>query len=67
MTFAVAISKITTPLVLGLLYFLVITPAGIVMRLSGKLPTVRRERSGSFWISSADAGIGPHSDLERQF
>jgi hypothetical protein len=64
MGLAKAISRVTTPILLGIIYYLVITPIGLVLRLVGHRPLVRRERSGSFWVPPASGG---RSDLERQF
>ena len=45
MALALAISKITTPVFMGIMFFLVITPAGLLARLVGHRPLVpRRER-----------------------
>jgi hypothetical protein len=41
MRFAVLLSRITTPIILGILYFLMITPMGLVMRMFGKDPMKR--------------------------
>jgi hypothetical protein len=44
--------KIVSPIVLGLLFFVVVTPVGVLMRLSGKDPLRLRHDSGlgSYWI-----------------
>jgi hypothetical protein len=46
------ISKVTTPIFMGIVYFLVITPISLLMRLFGKTPAPRR-RSGAatYWIA----------------
>lgn len=58
------ISKVTTPIFMGIVYFLVITPISVLMRLFGRAPM--RARTGStFWVPRApEAG---RSDLSRQF
>lgn len=66
MRFALLISKVTTPIVMGITYFLVIAPTGIVMRLLGKNPIVRKPQDGSFWVPRPDGGKRK-SDLQRQF
>ncbi len=43
------LSKVTTPVFMGVVYFLVITPMGIVMRLLGKNPLVHRAESETYW------------------
>jgi hypothetical protein len=58
------ISKVTTPVVMGVVFFFVMTPIGLLMRLFGHRPLVHRERDGGFWTLPASGG---RSDLERQF
>jgi hypothetical protein len=63
MGLAHAISKVTTPIFMGVVYFLVITPIGMVRRLVGGNPLeVHRGRSG--WV---DRQAEPRGDLTRQF
>jgi len=64
MALAHAISKVTTPIVLSLMYFLVFTPVGWVMRLAGRNPMKHAARDGSYW---APAPSGGRSNLENQF
>ena len=59
-----AISKVTTPLFLGLMYLLVMTPAGLVMRALGRNPLRHGESGGGYWIRRE---VGQESDLDRQF
>lgn len=55
MLLAQALSYVTTPIILGLIFFLVVTPIGIVKRLSGWDPLNRRKRSsGSYWRPYAE-------------
>lgn len=42
MQVGLAISRVTTPLILGLVFFLLFTPAGLIMRLTGHDPMRRR-------------------------
>lgn len=63
MAMAAAVSKVTTPLVMGLIYYLVLTPTGLVMRLLGRNPLRREPRSGSYWVDRDT----PTGDLDRQF
>ncbi len=62
MAMAKAISKVTTPLVMGLVYFLVLTPTGWVRRTLSRNPLRHPRRNGSFWIDRRE-----RSDLKRQF
>lgn len=63
MGFAVLLSKVTTPIFMGVIYFVIITPVGALMRAAGrnKLKTV----GDTAWFSRA-AGER-RGDLERQF
>ena len=67
MKMAHAISKVTTPIFMGVIYFLVFTPVAIVRRAAGRNALVRaRSGSGSgFWIARPKGG--QRSDLHRQF
>jgi hypothetical protein len=65
MSLAHAISKVTTPIVMGAVYFAVLAPVGVVMRALGRNPMVRQESSGSFWVTrTANDGRGT---MEHQF
>ena len=63
MALAHAISKVTTPIFMGAVYFLVLTPTALVMRLLGRNPLVSARPGSSAWIPRAQRT----SDLERQF
>lgn len=65
MRLALAISKVTTPIFMGVLYFLVLTPAGILRRTLGSNPLVHRPAAGGgVW---ADRSESSRSNLERLF
>ena len=64
MALATAISRVTAPIVVSALYFLVLTPVGWLLRLLGRNPLRHRERDGGFWMPAASDG---RSDLETQF
>jgi hypothetical protein len=57
-----AISRVTTPIVLGVLYFGVITPFGWLLRLAGRRPLTEGRTDATAWLPRR-----PRSDLERQF
>lgn len=63
MKMGLAISRVTTPLLLGIVYFLVITPMGLIRRRVGHSPIVSKGTS-SRWVERDDSG---RSDLTRQF
>ena len=62
MQMAHTISKITTPIVLGIVYFLVITPIGLVLRAAGHRPLSNTQGRTAWAVRATSA-----SDLERQF
>ena len=68
MKFGLLLGRIVSPVVIGILYYLVITPFGIVMRLAGKDPLrLRREpEAQSYWIKRDPPGPPPDS-LTNQF
>lgn len=64
MKFGKILSKITNPIVLGLIYFLVITPISLLMRLIGKdLLNNNFSKNNSYWIKR-DKNIG---SMKKQF
>jgi saxitoxin biosynthesis operon SxtJ-like protein len=65
MRLALLLSKVTTPILMALVYFLVLTPIGIVRRLLGRNALVRPEGS-TFWITR-ESGPARRSNLHRQF
>ncbi len=66
--FGQALHHVVTPVVMGLLFFLVVTPVGIAMRLSGKDPMHRKRDPGaaSYWSARCPPGPGPGS-MKHQF
>jgi hypothetical protein len=64
MGLAHAISKVTTPIFMGVVYYVVLTPIGLLMRLVGRKPLVHAEQDGGFWRAAPSGG---RADLERQF
>ena len=59
-----AIGKVVSPIVIGAMYFIVISPIGILLRAVGRNPLKHPERDGGFWMPAASDG---RSDLETQF
>ena len=59
------LSKVTTPVFMGVVYFLVITPIGLLRRALGHQPLRRPTVNGSYFVvrSASDR----RSDLQRQF
>lgn len=63
---ALAMSKVTTPIFLAIVYFGVLTPIGLVRRLLGHSPIPAKGRAGSLWIDRRTRGRNP-ADMEHQF
>lgn len=49
MRLALAISKVTTPILMGAIYFLVLTPAGLLARLVGHRPVSSPRGVPTYW------------------
>lgn len=64
MSFAHLLSKITTPVFMSIVYFLVITPIALIRRSMGHQPMKHAENDRGFWIPAPSGG---RSDMERQF
>ena len=62
---AAAISKVTTPIVMGVLYFVVLTPVGLLMRLLGRNPLGHAPTDSTAWVRRPEGAR--RGDLERQF
>ena len=58
MRFAEILSKITTPIFMGIVFFLVITPVGLLMRLFGRNPMRHKAVDNSYWAPRSDARGG---------
>lgn len=63
MRFARALSRITTPIFMGVVYLLVITPIAVIRRTVGGNP-LRAHRGATGWVDRQQA---PRGDLTRQF
>jgi Saxitoxin biosynthesis operon protein SxtJ len=63
MGLAHAISKVTTPIFMGVVYFLVITPVGLLRRTLGGNP-LRAHHGETGWVDRKES---PRGDLTRQF
>ncbi len=66
MRFGLLLNKITTPVIMGAVFFLVILPFGLILRLLGKDPLRRRydESVASYRIESTKPG---KDNLENPF
>lgn len=66
--FGQLLHKIVTPVVMAILFFLVVTPTGIAMRLLRKDHLRRRldPQAKTYWIERDASGAGPES-MRNQF
>lgn len=65
MRFGLALSRITTPIFLGIVYYLVFAPIGVVMRALGRNP-LARPRGPSTWIARGGTN-DRRGDMRHQF
>ncbi|MDC0417074.1 SxtJ family membrane protein [Candidatus Pelagibacter sp.] len=62
--FGIFLGKIVSPLVMGIIFFLVVTPIGLLMRLLNKdLLNLKFNNNTSYWIEKTD----PKSKMKNQF
>jgi hypothetical protein len=66
MGLALAISKVTTPIFMGLIYFLVLVPTGLLLRAFGHYPLRRSSASATYWLRRPEGPEG-RGDMQRQF
>jgi hypothetical protein len=66
MRLAHLISKVTTPIVMGVMYLGVLLPVGVLRRKLGGNPLVHGAHEGSFW-HSRPAGARRSAAMQRQF
>ena len=66
MAMALQMSRVMTPIVLGVVYFLVLTPIALLMRSLRGNPLVHRTNGTGYWLRRAEGPNGK-SDLRRQF
>jgi len=65
MGMAKLISRFTTPVFMGIIYFGLFTPMGVLRRRFGRDRLAHRSLSGSLWADRPETAR--RSDLERQF
>ncbi len=62
--FGIVLGKIISPLIMGIIFFLVVTPTGLIMRLLRKdILNLRYNQNSSYWIEKK----GPKSKMKNQF
>ena len=62
--FGIFLGKIISPIIMGIIFFLVVTPIGLIMRLIGKdVLNLKYSDNKSYWIEKT----GPKSKMKNQF
>ena len=62
--FGIFLGKIISPLIMGIIFFLVVTPTGLIMRLFGKdVLNLKYNNNKSYWIEKTE----PKSKMKNQF
>ena len=62
--FGIFLGKIISPLIMGIIFFLVVTPIGLIMKFLGKdLLNLKYNKGKTYWIEKK----GPKSKMKNQF
>ena len=62
--FGILLGKIISPFIMGIIFYLVVTPIGLIMRLLGKdVLNLKYQNEKSYWIEKT----GPKSKMKNQF
>tara|TARA_B100000424_G_scaffold238290_1_gene204289 strand:+ start:188 stop:571 length:384 start_codon:yes stop_codon:yes gene_type:complete len=62
--FGILLGKVVSPLIMGIIFFFVVTPIGLIMRLLGKdVLNLKYNKNKSYWIEKS----GPKSKMKNQF
>ena len=62
--FGILLGKFISPLIMGMIFFFVVTPIGLIMRSFGKdLLNLKYNKDKSYWIKKS----GPKSKMKNQF
>ena len=62
--FGILLGKFISPLIMGMIFFLVVTPIGLLMRLFGKdILNLKFNNKATYWIEKN----GPKSKMRNQF
>ena len=62
--FGLLLGKVVSPVIMGIIFFLVVTPTAFIMRILGKdLLNLKYNKNKSYWIEKE----GPKSKMKNQF
>ena len=69
LAFGKLLHRIVSPLVMGAVYFLAVTPTGLLMRLRGRdlLSLQRRPDLSTYWIEREAETLPPSETMKKQF
>ena len=62
--FGIFLGKIISPIIMGIIFFVIVTPTGLIMSLLGKdVLNLKYNKNKSYWIEKK----GPKSKMKNQF
>ncbi len=62
--FGLFLGKIVSPIVMGIIFFFIVTPTGIIMRIIGKdILNLKRNNLNTYWIEKTNE----NSSMKNQF
>ena len=62
--FGIFLGKVVSPIILGIIFFLIVTPTGLLLRLFGKdIINLKYNNNNSYWTKTT----GPKSKMKDQF
>jgi len=62
--FGIFLGKIVSPIIMGIIFFFVVTPIGVLMRIFGKdILNLKYNNNKSYWIEKTE----PKSKMKNQF
>ena len=62
--FGIFLGKVISPIIMGIIYFFVVTPIGLIMRIFGKdVLNLKFSKNKTYWIEKS----GPKSKMKNQF
>ena len=62
--FGIFLGKVISPIIMGIIFFFVVTPIGLIMRIFGKdVLNLKFSKNKTYWIEKS----GPKSKMKNQF
>ena len=62
--FGILLGSVIAPIIMSIIFFLVVTPTSLLMKLFGKdILAIKKNKSKSYWIEKS----GPKSKMKNQF